>query len=90
MVKAVRGLRLILLAGSLAVSLGVVRGQAVAPAAHETAVPSGILTREQAAGFLPDKVFYRGQSATVQSRNNSGIGFAGGKLALAAVVDTSG
>ncbi len=90
MVKAVRGLRLILLAGSLAVSLGVVRGQAVAPAAHETAVPSGILTREQAAGFLPDKVFYRGQSATVQSRNSSGIGFAGGKLALAAVVDTSG
>jgi len=90
MMKVVRGLRLIVLAGSLAAGLGVVRGQAVAAATHETAVPSGILTREQAAGFLPDKVFYRGQSATVQLRNSSGIGFAEGKLMLAAVVDTSG
>ncbi len=90
MVKAVGCLRLFVLAGCLAAGLGVARGQAVAPAAHETAVPSGILTREQAAGFLPDKVFYRGQSATVQARNSSGIGFAGGELMLAAVVDTSG
>jgi len=86
----VRGLQLIVLAGFLAAGVVVVRGQEVAPASHEATVPSGILTREQAAGFLPDKVFYRGQSATVQARNSAGVAFAEGRLMLAAVVDTSG
>jgi hypothetical protein len=74
----------------LAAGLAVGHGQVVARALHESAAPNGILTRDQAAAYLPDKVFYRGQSATVQSRNSSGIGFAGGKLMLAMVVDTSG
>jgi hypothetical protein len=90
MKKSVRGLRLLVLAGCLTAGLGVLRGQMAAPMSHETAVPSGILTREQTANFLPDKVFYRGQSATVQARNSAGVQFAAGRLMLAAVVDTSG
>jgi hypothetical protein len=42
------------------------------------------------AAILPDKVFYRGQSATVQGRNSGGIRVADGKLVLFAIVDTSG
>ena len=90
MKNSVRGLQWIVLAGCLAAGVGVVRGQAVAPAAHEAASPGGILTREQAANFLPDKVFYRGQSATTQARNSAGVQFAAGRLMLATVVDTSG
>ncbi len=88
--KVQRGFRWMVLACCLAAGPIVGHGQAVAPASHEAATPSGILTRDQAANYLPDKVFYRGQSATVQARNSSGVGFAGGKLMLAAVVDTSG
>jgi hypothetical protein len=54
------------------------------------AAKPGILTREQAAAIMPATVFYRGQSATIQGRNSSGIRMAGGKLMLAAVVDTGG
>jgi hypothetical protein len=50
----------------------------------------GLLNRTEAAAILPDKVFYRGQSATVQGRNSAGLRFDGGKLFLAAIVDTSG
>jgi hypothetical protein len=66
------------------------QGQMAAPAPIEKAVPIGVMTRDQAAGFLPDKVFYRGQSATVQARNSGGVAFSAGRLMLAAVVDTSG
>ena len=52
--------------------------------------PLGILTREQAGAILPASVFYRGQSATVQARNSSGIRLSGDRLILAAVVDTGG
>ena len=90
MMKANRGLGLFVLAGCLAAGVVVMPGHAGAQASHEAAAPSGILTRDQAAGLLPDKVFYRGQSATVQGRNSSGVGFGGGRLMLAAVVDTSG
>jgi len=57
--------------------------------AQSTATP-GILTREQATTILPASVFFRGQSATIQGRNSSGIRLAGGKLVLAAAVDTGG
>ena len=50
----------------------------------------GALDREQATAILPTSVFYKGQSAPVQGRNSAGIRFAGGKLALMALVDTSG
>jgi hypothetical protein len=50
----------------------------------------GALDREQATAILPTSVFYKGQSAPVQGRNSAGIRFDGGKLALVALVDTSG
>ena len=55
----------------------------------QDAVP-GILTREKAGAILPASVFYRGQTATVQARNSAGVRLEGGKLVLAALVDTGG
>ena len=51
---------------------------------------AGVVDRVQASAILPASVFYAGQSAAVQGRNSAGIRFDGGKLALAALVDTSG
>ena len=50
----------------------------------------GILNREQAGAILPEKVFYRGQSAPIQARNSAGVRFADSMMVLAALVDTSG
>ena len=61
----------------------------VAGAFAQTAA-AGLLDRTQAAAIMPDKVFYRGQSATVQGRNSAGFRLADGKMVLAAMVDTSG
>jgi hypothetical protein len=49
-----------------------------------------LLNATEAAKVLPDAVFFRGQSASVQGRNSGGIRFADGMLVLAALVDTSG
>lgn len=40
--------------------------------------------------LFPDKVFFRGQSATVQARNSAGVRYADGFMVLAALVDASG
>lgn len=40
--------------------------------------------------LLPDKVYYKGQSATIQIRNSGGIKFSDGSYVLATMVDTSG
>lgn len=50
----------------------------------------GLLNRTEAAAILPARVFFRGQSATIQGRNSAGIRMDDGKLALFTVVDTSG
>ena len=68
---------------------------ALAQMASSSAAPRadaklGAIDREQATAILPASVFYKGQSAPVQGRNSAGIRFAGGKLALMALVDTSG
>jgi hypothetical protein len=63
---------------------------ASAPPAHATDAKPGILDREKAAAILPTSVYYKGQSAPVQGRNSAGIRFDDGKLALVALVDTSG
>ncbi|QMV18626.1 hypothetical protein GOB94_07960 [Granulicella sp. 5B5] len=63
----------------------------VAACAQTTAAPApGLLNRTEAAAILPAKVFFRGQSATIQGRNSAGIRVADGKLILFTVVDTSG
>lgn len=59
---------------------------ASAPASAKT----GVLNRVQASAILPASVFYAGQSAPVQGRNSGGIRFDGDKLALFALVDTTG
>jgi hypothetical protein len=40
--------------------------------------------------LFPDKVFFRGQSATVQARNSAGVRYSDGFMVLAALVDSSG
>lgn len=79
------------LAGVLVLSTGVnagwMHGQA---AANSAPAAPGILTREQAAAIFPTSVFFHGQSASIQSRNSSGVRFPNGRVMLAALVDTSG
>ena len=55
----------------------------------QAAAPS-MLTAMQAAKLLPDAVFFRGQSASIQARNSVGIHFGNDRYVLAALVDTSG
>ena len=52
--------------------------------------PPKILHAAEAAKLLPDAVFFRGQSATVQSRNSAGIHFADDMFVLTSLVDNSG
>jgi hypothetical protein len=40
--------------------------------------------------LLPEKVFFRGQTAPTQARNSSGVRYADGFFVLAALVDSSG
>ena len=49
-----------------------------------------ILQATEAAKVLPDAVFFRGQSATVQARNSGGIHFADDMYVLTTLVDNSG
>ncbi len=49
-----------------------------------------ILHASDAAKILPDAVFFRGQSATVQARNSAGVRFPDGMYTLATLVDNSG
>ena len=49
-----------------------------------------VLNREQASAILPGSVFFRGQTASIQTRNSAGVRLPNGKLVLAAIVDTSG
>lgn len=54
-------------------------------------VQEGILKASEVGDKLfPDKVFFRGQTATVQGRNSGGVRYADGFLVLAALVDSSG
>ena len=55
----------------------------------ETAAPK-VLTAPEAAKFLPDAVFFQGQSAPIQARNSSGVQFTKDSLFLVSLVDTSG
>jgi hypothetical protein len=70
---------------ALSVTTTPVSAQSTAAQAH-----AGILNRDQAGAILPEKVFYRGQSAPIQARNSAGVRFADSMLVLAALVDTSG
>ncbi|MBZ5598984.1 MAG: hypothetical protein LAN83_11740 [Acidobacteriia bacterium] len=50
----------------------------------------GMLTAEELKHAVPTNFFFDGKTAPVQMRNAAGFRAAGGKLVLAALVDTSG
>ena len=63
--------------------------QGVAQKSAET--EEGVLKAAEVGDKLfPDKVFFRGQSASVQARNSAGVRYADGFLVMAALVDSSG
>ncbi len=49
-----------------------------------------VLSASEAAKFLPNVVFFRGQSAPIQARNSGGVQFAKDALLLISLVDTAG
>jgi hypothetical protein len=49
-----------------------------------------VLSAAEAVKFLPDSVFFRGQSASIQGRNSGGVQFAKDALLLITLVDTAG
>ncbi len=58
-----------------------------------TAAPAkeGVLKAGEVGDKLfPDKVFFRGQSASVQARNTGGVRYTDGTLVMAGLVDSSG
>ena len=78
----------------LAASLLAVAGISVArtqTAASSASAKESILTAAEVGNkLLPEKVFFRGQVATVQARNTAGVRYADGRLVLAGLVDSSG
>ena len=50
----------------------------------------GVLGTAELKQLIPHDYFFAGKTAPVQLRNSAGVRFAGGKLMLAALVDTSG
>ena len=65
---------------------------ALAQKATDTTPPKeGVLNAADVGGkIFPDKVFFRGQSASVQARNSAGVRYHDDFLVLAALVDASG
>jgi hypothetical protein len=60
-------------------------------AADAAPAKEGVLTAAEVGGKLfPDKVFFRGQSGSVQARNTGGVRFADDFLVIAALVDSGG
>jgi len=79
----------VLFSAILLVVLGV--SFAVAQKTGEATPPKeGLLSSADTVKILPDKVFFRGQSATVQTRNSGGVRYSDDFLVLAALVDASG
>jgi hypothetical protein len=74
---------------SMASGMAALHASAQQPAAP-AAQPAGVLKAADIAKLMPEQVFFRGQSATVQMRNSGGIRYADGMFTLMALVDTSG
>jgi hypothetical protein len=62
----------------------------VAPAGVKAQSGDTVLKQEDMVKLMPDKVYYKGQSATTQLRNSGGVKFADGTYLLTTLVDTSG
>ena len=63
---------------------------ALSAQAQSQAHSGEVLNRTQASKWMPSTVFFRGQTRSTQERNSCGVRFVGGRLMLAALVDTSG
>ena len=74
------------LAGALTMAMVV----AVAPLPMTAQAGDTVLKAADAEKLLPDKVYYKAQSAPSQLRNSGGIKFSDGYYLLATLVDTSG
>jgi hypothetical protein len=74
------------------VAAGALAWATMAAAGTMAAQTSGgtVLTRADTQKLLPEKVYYKGQSATTQARNSGGVKFGDGYYVLAVLVDTSG
>lgn len=54
------------------------------------ATETKVMTAVEAAKLLPNTVFFRGQTASIQARNSSGVQFTKDSLLLVTLVDTAG
>lgn len=71
-------------------TLGMMLVLAISAVAQKAEPKPGVLTADDLKTLAPASYFFRGQSATVQARNATGFAVAGGKLVIAALVDTAG
>ena len=62
----------------------------VIPAGVKAQAGDTVLKQADMEKMMPDKVYYKGQSATTQLRNSGGVKFADGFFVLTTLVDTSG
>jgi len=62
----------------------------VVPAGVKAQAGDTVLKQADMEKLVPDKVYYKGQSATTQLRNSGGVKFADGTYLLTTLVDTSG
>ncbi len=72
------------------VTLGLMVVMVASALAQKAEIKAGLLTAEEVKTLAPATYYFRGQSATVQTRNTAGFSVGGSKLVLAGLVDTSG
>ncbi len=65
-------------------------GMIVVPTGARGQAGDTVLKQADMEKLLPEKVYYKGQSATTQLRNSGGVKFADGSYLLTTLVDTSG
>jgi hypothetical protein len=84
-------MRVRLILGLFAVLMLVVPNFVPAQTATDAPKKEGLVTSAEVGGqLLPEKVFFKGQSASIQGRNSAGVRYHDGSLVLAALVDASG
>jgi len=83
-------LALVLIASLLLIVAGMAYAQAQKPMEAAPAKEAVLKAADITPKILPEKVFFRGQTATTQLRNTAGVRYADGFYVLASLVDNSG
>jgi len=83
-------LALVLIASMLLFVAGMAYAQAQKPMEAAPAKEAVLKAADITSKILPEKVFFRGQTATTQLRNTAGVRYADGFFVLASLVDNSG